>query len=214
MKKLVSILIIAILCIPATFAQKTIRIGNYNDQEINTVFKREKRDGFYGSFATGYSPIDNKNGLVFSSRGGWIMDHWFGFGMFGTGFVNDIDNLESYYNPSTSKDDYSLAGGYGGLFIEPMLLPLKPVHVSFPIMFGVGAATRFNNYNYYSDFYSDADFFYVVEPSVELEFNFTRWMRIALYGTYRYTSDISIENIAPSALRNYSAGVNVKIGLF
>ena len=120
MKRLVSTLVIAVLFLPATFAQKTIRIDGYNNQEINTVFKREKRDGFYGSFATGYSPIDDKNGLVFSSRGGWIMDHWFAFGFAGTGFVNNIDNLDSYYY-SSSTDEYSLAGGYGGLFVEPML---------------------------------------------------------------------------------------------
>ena len=215
MKKLVSTFIIAILFLPAAFAQKTIHIGNYNNQEINTVFKREKRDGFYGSLATGYSPIDDKNGIVFTSRGGWIMDHWFAFGVAGTGFVNNIDNLDAYYyNSSSTSTDYSLAGGYGGLFVEPMLFPLKPVHLTFPVVFGVGAATRFNDYYYYADYYNDADFFYVVEPGVELEFNFTRWMRIALYGTYRYTSDINIENISKSALRNYSAGIDVKIGLF
>lgn len=212
MKRLVSILIIAILGLPAVYAQKTIHIGGYNSQEINTVFKREKRDGFYGSFATGYSPIDNKNGIVFSSRGGWIMDHWFAFGLAGTGFVNNIDNLESYYYNASSSDEYSLAGGYGGIFAEPMLFPLKPVHLSFPVIFGVGGASRFNSF-YYSD-YSDLDYFYVVEPGVELEFNFTRWMRIAFYGTYRYTSDIKIESISTGALRNYTAGVNVKIGLF
>lgn len=213
MKKLVSTFIIAILILPATFAQKTIHIGNYNNQEINTVFKREKRDGFYGSFATGYSPIDNKNSIVFSSRLGWIMDHWFAFGIVGTGFINDIENLDYYYYNSSSSEEYSLTGGYGGLFAEPMLFPLKPVHLSFPVIFGVGGASRFNNTMNYVD-YSDLDYFYVVEPGVELEFNFTRWMRIAFYGTYRYTSDINIENISSSALRNYTAGVNVKIGLF
>lgn len=215
MKKIVITLIIAIALVPSVFAQKTIKIDGYNDQEINTLFKRDKRDGFYGSFATGYSPIDGKNGIVFSTRGGWIMDHWFAFGMFGTGLVNNIDNLDMYYyGPSSNSNDYSLAAGYGGFFVEPMLLPLKPIHLSFPILFGAGGASRFNNDYYYTDFYTDSDVFYVVEPGVELELNFTRWMRVAFYGTYRYTSDISIKDISADALRNYSVGVNVKIGLF
>lgn len=214
MKKLISFVILVALSTTLTFAQKTIRIDGYNDNQINTLFKPEKRDGFYGSFASGYSPIDDKNAAIFSSRFGWIMDHWFAFGVFGTGFVNNIDNLDGYYNTPRKTEEYSLAGGYGGLFIEPMLFPLKPVHLSFPIMFGVGGAARFNDYYYYTDIYNDTDIFYLVEPGVELEFNFTRWMRVALYGTYRYTSEINIETIAPTALRNYSAGVNVKIGLF
>ncbi|MFA9390024.1 MAG: hypothetical protein ACERKD_09470 [Prolixibacteraceae bacterium] len=215
MKKLLILLISILVAVPTLFAQKTIRIDGYNDEEIHTVFKRNKRDGFYGSFATGYSPIDNKHALVANTRAGWILDHWFAFGATGSGFVNNIDNLDMYsYSSYSSDNEYSLAGGYGGIFIEPMLYSLKPIHLSFPVIFAIGGAGRFNNAYYYADYTTDIDVFYVIEPGIELEMNFTKWMRIALYGTYRYTPDISIMDISPDALRSYSVGVNFKIGLF
>jgi len=142
------------------------------------------------------------------------MDHWFAFGFVGTGFVNNLENLDNYVYTSDSNNNLSLGGGYGGLVFEPMLFPLKPIHLSFPVILGVGGAASFDDFygSYVNE--SDADVFYVVEPGVELEINFTKWMRFAIYGTYRYTSDISIENIAPDALRNYSIGATVKVGLF
>ena len=44
--------------------------------------------------------------------------------------------------------NYTLAGGYGGIFIEPILGGTKPVHVSFPVLFGVGGVTLIENYGY------------------------------------------------------------------
>ncbi|MDA3930726.1 MAG: hypothetical protein PF541_17395, partial [Prolixibacteraceae bacterium] len=202
--------IIVFIASGITYAQKTIKIDEFNNQEINTVFKKNKRDGLYLSLATGYSPINGDNGVVVSTRGGWIMDHWFAFGVFGSGFANNLNNIDNYFY-SSSKVELSLSGGYGGFFIEPMAFPLKPIHLSFPILFGAGGvASSDNTY----DLHENVDVFYVVEPGLELEINFTKWMRIALYGTYRYTSVLDIENISKNALRSYSAGVNVKIGLF
>jgi len=197
MKKIVTTILIAIAFTGSVFAQKYFGIDGYHNEDINTVFKKEKRDGFYWGYSTGYSPINNDNGLVFTTRGGWIMDHWFSFGIAGAGFVNNFDNLDLYsYQSSGSSDIYSLVGGYGGFYLGPILFPLKPVHLSFPVVFGVGAAAKINNY-YYNDFVDNGDLFYLVEPGIELEVNFTKWMRIAFFGTYRIASEINILNIAP-----------------
>ncbi len=211
MKQIITSLIIILIGI-TSFAQENIKIGGY-DQEVKTLFKREKRDGFYGSISGGYSPIDKVDGLTFSARGGRIMDHWFGFGFTGTGFVNNIDELGESYSNATSNSDLNLAGGYGGFFLEPYLFPLKPIHLSFPVTFGVGAAAAMKSY-YYSSYYNINALFWVVEPGVELEINFTKHIRIAAYATYRYTPDLKITGINPDALRSYSAGITLKTGLF
>jgi len=211
MKKIIASLIVLFVAFNAT-AQDNIKIGGY-DQEVKTLFKKNKRDGFYGSISGGYSPIDNVDGLTFSARGGRIMDHWFAFGLAGTGFANNIEELGDYVYNSSSDEDLNLAGGYGGFFLEPILLPLKPIHLSFPVIIGVGAASAMKSY-YLSSYYEVNDFFWVVEPGIELELNFTRHLRIAAYATYRYTPNLSIEGISPDALRNYSTGISMKIGLF
>jgi hypothetical protein len=193
-------------------AQSTIRIGGDDDQKIHTIFKKEKRDGFYGSVSVGYSPIDKKDGMTLSSRGCWIMDHFFSIGIGGTAFLNDLNEIPLGIGSSTDNG-LSLSGGYGGVIFEPIVFPLKPVHLSFPIFVGVGAAGAFTDYTYFST-YSVNDFFWVVEPQAELELNLTRWFRLAFYAGYRYTSELTIEGISKDALRGYSAGITAKMGLF
>lgn len=214
MKKLGLAFIILATIATSAMAQQHIKIDGYNDQEINTVFKQNKRDGLYFSLSSGYSPINGDNGAVFSTRGCWIMDHWFAFGLVGTGFANNLENMDNYYYNSSNSDEINLVGGYGGFVVEPYLFPLKPVHISFPIVCGVGAVAAIDNYYYDQLYNDDFDVFYAIEPGVELEVNFTKWMRIAAFATYRYTSDIDIEKVSTDALRNYSCGLTVKIGLF
>ena len=44
----------------------------------------------------------------------------------------------------------------------------------------------------------------VAEASVEVEFNMVRFFRLALFGSYRYTSDITMPGIPANALRGWS----------
>ncbi len=213
--KIIILTIIGIIFSTTIYAQQTIKINEEieDEQEVKTLFKKDKRDGFYFSVSGGYSPIDNKNGVVSSMRGCWIMDHFFSIGVGGTAFINELNEIDLDFLMSPEIDDLNLAGGYGGVIFEPMIFPLKPIHLSFPILVGVGAAAAFENYSYYSS-ENISDFFWVVEPMAELEVNFTKWLRIAVYGGYRYTSALDITNISKDALRSYSVGVTLKMGLF
>lgn len=210
MKNIV-IALVFIIITGEVFAQKTIKISELNNQEIQTVFKRNKRDGFYGGLSTGYSPINGTHGVVFSAKGCWIMDHWFAFGISGTSFVSNMEQLD-YFNFNTSNNEMFLGGGYGGVIFEPMLASLKTIHVTFPILVGGGAVAQLTDTNF--DYYPISDYFFVVEPGIELELNLTQWLRASVFATYRYTSDISIEQVASDALRSYSTGVSLKVGLF
>lgn len=198
----------------AVFAQQTIRIdaNNNNDSsEVKTLFKSDIRDGFYVGASMAYSPINKSDGIITSARLAWIMDRWFAFGFSGSAFLGSIDKMSS---SSISDGDFSfLTGAYGGIFIEPILMPLKTVHVSFPVVVGGGALAN-SSYYYYSDDVFGDDVFFVFEPGVEFEINFTQWLRFAVFGTYRYTSDVEMNDVASNALRSYSLGASLKVGLF
>jgi hypothetical protein len=220
MKHTILALIIFLLAMPA-MAQQVIKIDDFNEEttknkndEIQTIFKRSNRDGFYGAISVGYSPIDNTDGMVFSSRGCWIMDRWFGIGLGGTGFVNNLNQIEDYLLENSFNDRSYLAGGYGGIVIEPILASRKPVHLSFPILLGGGAIAPVSDDTHTQPYSDIEDVYFVAEPGIELEVNFTKWLRIAAFATYRYTSDIDIENVSKDALRSYSAGLTFKVGLF
>jgi len=186
-----------------------------NTGEVQTLFGNNPGNGGYGAFTIGYTSINNRDALLMGARGAWVIGHGFGLGLGGYGFVNDPT-----YNPANDLN-YSLAGGYGGLMIEPILFGWFPVHLSLPIMIGGGGVALasyysdpYDSYNYYDGYVADASAFFVAEFTAEVEFNLVRFFRLAVFGSYRYTSDIIMENTPADALRGWSAGMTFKFGSF
>jgi len=128
--------------------------------------------------------------------------------------MNDI----SYRNQFDSQD-LNLAGGYGGLLIEPVLAPFSPVHLAFPVIIGAGGVA-YVNYNwweystYQNPVVTESDAFFVFEPGVELEFNVVRFMRIGIGASYRYTSKVHLFNVSNDVLNGFSGGFSLKFGKF
>jgi hypothetical protein len=203
----------------STFAQnedeeKSGRSGRSDD--IQTLMGRNNSVGGYGAISMRYTELENKDAFVFGARGAIVMGHMMSLGLAGAGFFNDV-----HYN-SASNQDVSLAGGYGGFFFEPVIMPRFPVHVSFPIMIGAGGlavVSQEDNNNWNDNYKSEAsDAFMIIEPGVELELNVTRFFRFSLGAYYRYTSDVDIENpdynVPTDILKGFSGGVTFKFGKF
>ncbi len=192
----------------------------YND-EVQTIFSKRKSNGGYGAFSMGYSQIGGRDALISGARGAFIFDHSFAIGIGGYGFVNNLDYQS--YNNINPDDKFMLAGGYGGLFVEPILGGTKPVHLSFPILIGMGGIALVDNYDwgwdwdvdpYHSGYEYDHDLFFVIEPSVELEFNLARFFRTALYASYRFTSEIDLYETDKDVLNGFNFGATFKFGKF
>jgi hypothetical protein len=166
--------------------------------------------------------------VLIGGRLAWVANHRFAMGLAGQGFFNNLDKDYDYNNPG----DYSLAGGYGGLFIEPIIMPNYPVHISIPVIMGVGgvAATKRDNweqYEYNNNYYYDSDVFLVFEPGVDVEFNIARFFRLAIGGSYRmtnginlrykYIDDFNVEQetiVAKDALDGFNLKLSLKFGWF
>ncbi len=219
MKKTV-LFVILILSVSLIYAQ-----DSYQSDEVRTVFSRNKSNGGYGAFTMAYSNIGGYDAFVSGGRGAFIFDHILAIGAGGYGFVN---NLSYNHYHSTPENRMSLAGGYGGLLIEPIVAGKSPVHVSFPILIGGGGVTLVDMYGW--DYWGDPrhgyeyayDAFFVFEPAVELEFNLARWFRLAAAVSYRYTSDINLyrpdseltNQYGKDALRGFNYGLTFKFGKF
>ena len=208
MKKLTMLLALA-LVVSFAFAQ-----DDFTNEEIKTIFSTPRVNGAYGAFSIGYTEIDGGDALISGARGGIIIDHSLGIGLDGYGFINNLD-YHSYLN--NDFPEYTLAGGYGGIFIEPILAGTKPVHLSFPILFGIGGVALIddNNSHWNHSYYDvDNDVFFVLEPAVELEFNMTRFFRAAITASYRYTSNLELIDTDPEVLRGFNFGATFKFGKF
>jgi hypothetical protein len=194
------------------FLLATAQEYNDNDQ-ISTIFSKNRRNGGYGALSFSYTEIDNKDAFLMGARGSWIIDHSFAIGLGGCGFINDVD----YHGWLNTDLDNNLAGGYGGLYLEPILAPRLPVHISFPVLLGVGGISNIPDQANWDDWVfdeSNSDIYLVFEPTVELEFNLTRHMRLAGSIGYRFTSDIDLENTNPDLLKGTNIGLVFKFGKF
>lgn len=189
---------------------------NYSNNEVETIFSNHRSNGGYGAFTIGYTQIDGRDAMVAGARGAFIFDHSFAIGLAAYGFVNDLEYDNYRSNP---EDRLFLAGGYGGLFFEPIVGGTKPVHVSFPVLVGMGGISLVEHtgwdWDYYYDYHEyDTDLFFVFEPGVELEFNLTRFFRLATYASYRVTSDVELYDTNPDVLRGLNVGMTFKFGKF
>jgi hypothetical protein len=209
MKKL-AIILSLLLAVSFSKAQDT-----YQNDEMQTIFSKRRSNGGYGAFSVAYSEIGGRDGLVTGGRGAFIFDHTLAIGIAGYGFANNLD-----YHGHANEYEYSLAGGYAGLLIEPIIAGKSPVHISFPIIIGMGGVSLFENYGWESwDDHHQAssfgdDVFFVVEPAAELEFNMARFFRLAVYASYRYTSEIELYQTEKDALNGFNFGMTFKFGRF
>lgn len=215
MKKITFLIVSLAMIFPSIYSQDEDSNYSHNPDEIKTIFDNHGGNGGYGAFTIGYTKIDNRDALLMGGRGEWVIGHGFGLGIAGYGFMND-----PLYDFNTDLN-YALAGGYGGLIMEPILFGWFPVHISIPILIGAGGVantsyrTDWNNpYEYWDGYLEDASAFFVAEPGVELEFNLVRFMRLAVYSSYRYTTDIQILDVPPDVLQGFSYGITFKFGSF
>ena len=220
MKKIAAIIAIVALAMSVVMGQEGETESPTAKQkrrpgEVQTVFNPNSGSGGYGAFTVGYTQINGRDALLMGGRGEWVVGHGFGLGLGGYGFVND-----PVYN-NTNDLNYSVAGGYGGLVMEPILFGWFPVHLAFPILIGAGGVSSFSYvtdwndpYEYYPANFEEAVAFFVAEFGMEVEFNLVRFFRLAVFASYRYTPDINMLFAEPDALRGWSAGMTFKFGSF
>jgi len=213
MKKLTILSTLFIFLYLSAFSQDP-EFEYYKRKEMKTLLGRNNAGGGYGAFTLGYTAIDDKHAVLFGGRFGWIASHSVGIGIGATGFINEF-----HYEPTLDREVF-LAGGYGGLYIEPILLPRSPIHLSFPILLGAGGisyVSKESDIN--NNLIEDSEAFLMVEPGAELELNMTRFFRFAVGATYRIPTAFNVGlSGSPSAsaesLKGLSYMVTFKFGKF
>jgi hypothetical protein len=213
MKKTVIILAIIILSCSSGFSQEP-EFEYHKNSEIKTLFGPNREGGVYAAFTMGYSVIDNRNSVMFGGRFGWLASHSIGIGLGATGFMNEF-----HYEPLLGRDA-ALAGGYGGLYIEPILFPKFPVHLSFPILFGAGGISYISKENSQNNnMIEDSEAFLLIEPAAEIELNLTKFCRLALGASYRFPTPFNagksgMQTAHAESIKEVSYTMSLKFGKF
>jgi hypothetical protein len=238
MKKTAFLLLILVIFIGhSAFCQDTLRLFGHKEKqktqpvpdtvvethpakytsssEIQTLTGPGRNVGFFFGFHSEYSQVAGYDAFGAGGTFALVANHGLAIGFSGKGFF-----AEPYKELPASNISYSYTGGYGGIYIEPILFPKYPVHLSFPIILGAGGIARsiLTDYNYPYDhtemYVEDAETFLIAEPGVEIEFNVTRWMRLGLGGSYRFTTAIESTGYETNPLDGFTAGFSFKFGKF
>jgi len=186
----------------------------YKSREIKTLLGRNRSGGAYTALSAGYSVIDDNHAVLFGGRFGWLASHSIGIGMGATGFLNEF-----HYEPSLDRDVF-LAGGYGGIYIEPILLPRLPVHLSFPLLLGAGGisyVSKESDFN--NNLIEDSEAFLIIEPAAEIELNLTRFFRMSIGASYRFPTSFDVgltgtQTANAKSIEGMSYTMSLKFGKF
>ena len=218
MKKLVILSALIIIIYSTAYSQDSDSVQQSGKKEKSdeymTLFGHSKPGGAYGAFSTGYSQIGGEHAVMFGGRFEWLPAQSFGFGFGGKGFIN-----EYHYEPGINKEAF-LTGGYGGLYIEPILMPRFPVHIAFPILLGGGGISYVTkDQEFDENFIEESEAILVAEPSAELELNITRHFRLALGASYLFTTPFDIGSAEPpiassESLEGWNFNITFKFGKF
>jgi hypothetical protein len=197
MKKAIIISAALIILGITAFAQE--KDSERKQEEFRTLLGNSRHNGLYGAFTVGYSEIEDRQAIIFGGRFEWITGHSLGLGFGGSGFIN-----ENHRDPVLNTDVF-LTGGYGGLYLEPILMPNYPVHISFPVLLGAGGISYVTkDWDFNHNMVQDSEAFLIAEPGVEIEFNLTRNFRLAIGTSYRFTTRFDV-GMSPSPVVNSSA---------
>ena len=193
MKKIALFTLISMLLFTGSISAQDTLFAEKKD-DMKTVFGSPGKieHGGYGAFTMGYTTVDDQGALLMGGRAGWLINHRFTLGLAGYGFFNNLEKRENL----AAWENYTIAGGYGGLFMEAIIAPNYPVHVTIPLMIGAGGVSVNEGTwwdEQYWDYYNyDASAFFVIEPGIEVELNIVKFFRLAVGANYRWTNGIDL----------------------
>ncbi len=186
-------------------------------QDVQTLFGSGRPTGGYGALSNKFTTIGGEFANISEVYGGvFINRRW----MLGLAFAGSTNNIQVPFQYSVNPlQPMTYQYGQGGLKLERVIGSNKPIHVVLDLFTGVGFTAQYDRYNWDAndfDSYADHDenWFYVVEPGVQLEMNLFRWMRLSPGISYRNASHSNAPGLRDSDLSDWSYNVTLKFGGF
>lgn len=200
--------------------------------EIHTLFDKGFGHtkiplGYFFEMDGSYTHFGHKSVFLPGMSMGVILDHHWTIGLAGNMIASPPSGSYHHHNSQSDtihegKHENSRTGGYGGLLLEYTLFPQSKVHVSFPLIIGVGYIGHSHEYHdagmntdttHHEGFLHGKSFF-VLEPGVKLEVNVIRHLRIGLGISYRYTPEKNHWVTSPDALNQLTGKLSIRLGKF
>lgn len=184
-------------------------------QDVQTIFKGHASG--YGAITNKFTTIRGDFANISGVYGGVYLNHQFLLGLEVAASTNDIKVPAEF----SALPGRTLSYQYGqfGMVNEYALGSNKAVHAVFHLFYGAGFTLQYNrnqwDNNYYEDMGAhDENWFFVIEPGVQLEMNLFKWMRFSPGVSYRSTHGSDAKGMADSDLRDFTYSATLKFGKF
>ena len=202
--------IMVLLLLPLfVFAQE----DNSKENKEETLIKDMNMDviGIFGGPILKVTQINGAVGLMVGGSGGVIFDNILSIG--GGGYGLTTNHIIKVNN--SQPDSYNLGFNYGGLILEYVHNPNKVIHLSFQTLIG-GGSVNTHNENYLwgnNDYIYQNSSVFVFEPSVNLEINMHKYLKLSAGLSYRVVSGSNMNLINDSDLMGLSGDLMFKFYL-
>ncbi len=194
--------------------------GASRGQEIETIFRTggKTHSGAYAAISNKFTTIGGQYVNMPELYGGWFINRKFLLGLEGSASTNFIPVPAQYSEAPKSRMSYQYV--QFGLMTEYVARSAKRVHVNFNLLTGSGLTLQYNRSRYLDDFFDDIDFsghpnfFFLMEPGVQAEFNLLKWMRFSPGISFRKTFGSNAPGLSDRELSNLSYNITFKFGKF
>jgi len=182
------------------------------EEQPRTLMSGHTARGGYGALRIAFTRVQGRAGAMVGGRGAFLANHRFAIGLAGQGLVSRVDSQRKGLDTDRGS---GLAMGYGGLWLETILLPMHVVHVSAGALLGAGGV----GYGRWSrgmeeEGWNRGSAIFVAEPSLALELNVAAFLRFAIEGSYRFVAGSDLAGITDKELSGWTVGTVLKFGKF
>ncbi len=175
------------------------------EEKDETLLSGTMTFGAFGGPLIKWTKINDDFAVLVGGRGAFVFNHFLAIGGGGYGLVNDV-----LINTSNPPLQWYMDFGYGGVVLECILGSRKLIHLSTSALIGGGSVSYHRNWYEYTD----PDFFFVMEPALDIELNVSRYFRIGIGGSYRWINGIQYSEISNRSMSGPSAVLTFKFGSF
>lgn len=173
----------------------------------NTLFGNAAsgKIGFMIAPSMGYTTIDNAGVAMFNLRGGIVLAKKLTVG----GYYNA--SLNEFVPKSETVPGIYMDYRSGGLLAEYTLWSDKLLHLTFPLMIGIGEVEMDSPQGTVN--FGEANFLRI-EPGALLEVNLLPYVRLNAGLTYRHIGQMTYRNLTHQQISGLQGLFGLKIGLF
>lgn len=207
------LLVVLLACLPMFASSQTI-FGSMtlaNNSNVNYVTSYFAMDGTLSNFTQSFNNGYGTYGSVGCTIG--ITTN----GVFTFGFTGSYIFMPNDPNLSLSKPlDYQTYNihkyaGYGGLLLEPTIFHRFPIHLTIPLIGGIGGA-RYVLCNEWEAWTWDANWFWYLSAGVHAELNVAQGFRISVGPSYHWIPNLNMVSTSPELMNGFALDLTFKFG--